>query len=121
MNFKPKQVTDLTGCDNDSNANRESVDDWVRYQPDQISGPEIARYQQDQPSHEGGHDQAVVAMFGDYAEHHDDEGARRPADLNPATAKKRDCESGDDCRDQSACRFGAGCNCNRNAKGQRHH
>ena len=79
--FQTKEILDLGAGDDDRNAVRETNDDRTRYELDRRSQTCHAQEQKDHPSHQGAHEQPVNPVFRDNAKNHDDECARRTADL----------------------------------------
>ena len=68
-------------------------------------GAQAGRAQDDEhdAGHHRAHEQAVDAVGRDDAGDDDDEGAGRPADLEPRAAERRDEEAGDDRAVEPAC------------------
>lgn len=60
-------------------------------------------------------------MIGDHAEHDDDKGAGRAADLNPASAQKGNQKTRDNRCDKTGCRVGARGDGDGKAEGQGNH
>ncbi len=95
-----EKVAELARRDDDRDADGEAVDHRFGDVLDQIADTQPTRREQDEAGHQRGDHEAVVAVDGDDREDHDDEGARRPADLHLAAAEQRDHEPADDRGDE---------------------
>jgi hypothetical protein len=80
------------------------------------TGAGIAGDDQNDAGHEGGKDEAVMAMRGDDVEHHDDECPGRAADLGPRAAQQRNEEAGDNGGEQALVRRSAAGDAERHCK-----
>src|SRR5690606_15565657 len=84
IDLKAEEVLQLAGGDDEGDAEGEAVDHRFRDELDEVSEPQGAGGQQDEPGHQRGEDEAVIAMGGDDTVNDDDESAGGPADLHPA-------------------------------------
>ncbi len=106
--LQAEQVLDLRREDDDRDPAREAGDDRVRDELDRAAEPGEAEDDQHAAREDRDDRQAVEAVPRDDAVDDDDEGARRPADLDAAAAEQRDQEPGDDGGDEALFRGHAG-------------
>ena len=106
--LEAQQILDLRREDDDRDAAREARHDRVRDELDRASEPRQAERDEDQAGENRADRQAFDPVAGDDPVHDDDEGARRPADLDAAASEERDQESRDDGGDEPLLRRHAG-------------
>ncbi|MDP2731817.1 MAG: hypothetical protein Q8O63_01695 [Hoeflea sp.] len=102
-----EEIRDLAGGNDHRDPDGETIDHRLGHVPYQAPGAQQPGDHQDQPGHESGKDQAVIAMIGVHRIDHDNERAGRSADLRPASAKRGNHKAGDDCRDNARAGIGA--------------
>ncbi len=116
-----ERVGELAGRDDHRNADGEAVDHRRRYMGDQPPEAEIAGDAKDCAGHQRRQHQAVVAVFVNHARDDDDESAGGAADLNGASAERRDQEPRHDRRDEPLFGRRAGGDGDGDGKRDRHH
>jgi hypothetical protein len=121
LNAKAEEICDLTGGNDDRNADGKPVYYRFGNVTDQASSAKKAGNQQDEAGHEGCNHQPVIAVIGNHRVDHHDEGAGWSADLDPATAQCGNRQAGNNGGDQPDARIGARGNGNRHRQGQCHH
>ena len=114
-----EQVLDLAGEDDDRDAGGEADRHRIGNVLDVGAEPQEARRDQDQARQQRREQQAVDAVPLDGRRDQHDEGARRPADLEPAAAERRDQEAADDRGVKPAVRRHARGDGDRHRQGQR--
>ena len=97
----PEQVCDLRRENRQGDAGCEPHHDGIRNEPDDGTEFEQPHRNQQHAGHERRNQQPRFAVLLDDAVDNDDEGARRAADLYPASAQQRDDEPRDHSRDDS--------------------
>jgi hypothetical protein len=94
--FEPEQVLELA-CENDRrDAGREPGRHRIGDVFDVGAEPEEADHDHDRTRHQGGEHQPVITVTLHGRGNHNDERARRPADLHPAAAEQRHQKAADD-------------------------
>ena len=97
---KSQKVLHLAGSNDHRYSGGKARHHRVRDELDQAPNLEKPGSDQDQPGHECGDQQAIIAMQGNHIEHDDDKGAGWPTPLNPGATKKRDQKPGNNGRDK---------------------
>ena len=121
FNRQTEEVLHLLHADHHGDAVREADHDRYGNEFDEAAELEEPHQEEDDARAEGGKHQVREPVLGDDPVDDDDEGAGRAADLNTATAEKRNEKTGDDGGVEPRFRRNPGGDAEGHRQGERHH